>query len=231
MLSGPVLWCFLFTLNTTFKANCCRFLTTEPFHLEPLYVLTLIIIWFSRDPVMFWKWASKVCLHSAAQRQVWRGVKVAWTVWKVQLVTTQTASRLICRNKCADGLKVAYIEQECTGTVWLSWKSTVNIVRGFNGQTYAYFLLQSSRFDKAQIHSVSSIKHREEGGRRWGVSWGTEVRFCHGTEQLFYWRGKTQETSCFHSCMSSPSVGARIQNNFRFWEIRGQLAFPQPCRN
>lgn len=28
---------------------------------------------------------------------------------------------------------------------------------------HAYFLLESSCFDKAQIHLVSSIKHREEG--------------------------------------------------------------------
>lgn len=47
-------------------------------------------------------------------------------------------------------------------------KSTVSIVRGFNGQTYAYFLLESSCFDKAQINSVSSIKPGEEDGETAG---------------------------------------------------------------
>lgn len=87
-------------------------------------------------------------------------LKAVWTVSKVQLVTTQTASALICRNKC--GKFKGCIDWAETQTICLPLKSTVSIVWGFNGQTYAYFLLESSCFDKAQINSVSSIKPGEE---------------------------------------------------------------------
>lgn len=93
------------------------FLIKEHFNPDPLHLINLIIMRFFQKHHHVLEMSSKSAFAAAEQRQVWRGLKVVWTVWKVLLVTTETASGLICRNKCAEGLKVAYIEQKCSETI------------------------------------------------------------------------------------------------------------------
>lgn len=153
-----------YTFSKLLKEIGADFLTKEPFNPDSLYLLNPNdhFVLQKKTPQSFGNELQERVCSSRTKASLERFKGCRDREEKCSSLRLLTANVLICRNKCAEGLKVAYIERKCTETVWLSCKSTVNIVRGFNGQTYAYFLPESSCFDEAQIHLVSSIKHGEE---------------------------------------------------------------------
>lgn len=84
---------------------------------------------------------------------------------------------------------------------------------------------ESSCFDKAQIHSVSSVKHGEgRGVRRRGV-------FATVPSTYFIDVGRHRKRAAFTLACRVLLLARESKTISDFWEIRGQLAFPQPRRN
>lgn len=156
-------------------------------------------------------------LNSRQERRDVRKMSSCWKwSWKVggfmrEAHLCPSPSRSFADAKCAQSLK---------GCIHWAGKETWNAgflqeLRWSNVCALPAWVLCS---DGAQKHSVSQNMR---------VGW-TEA--AKTSVFLLTWEDAGNGAALFHSCMSSPSVGAPVQNKFPILvEIRGgQLAFPQP---
>ena len=123
-------------VSQTFKGNRCRQTLTRR---STAARKNLMITRFppNKNTIVFWKWAPS----RKHKDEVWRRfVKVAWTVWRsAARYRLELCERSHLQKRVRAAVQRLHtLSPKCGENVWLSCTSTVNIVRGFDGQTYAY---------------------------------------------------------------------------------------------
>lgn len=138
----------------------------------------------------------------AEQRQVGKGLKVVCVESGARYDSNCQRSHL--QKQVYRRFKGCTLSRRCSESVWLSLESTVNIVQGFNGQTYAYFLLESSCFDKSsntvQFGIIYQTRERRRGrprGGRGGEAGEQKLGFATVPSSYFIDVGRHRKRAAF----------------------------------
>lgn len=134
-----------------------------------------MMIWVSQSTTMFWKWALKAESAEAEQRQVWKGLKVAWTVRKSAARYGSSGERAHLQKQVCGGFK-GCIHRSRDVARTFDFPSEVQSIlwEALMVKHMHSFCSSPSAVVKPQIHSVSSIKRREGRRRRRGEEAGEQ---------------------------------------------------------